>query len=181
MAKITSPTDRRAAALDPASSYGMSVRHVIAAIRKLAACNTPVENAAKLYRGLRGVLPESFWSADEQGMVCATDPAFMSTSTAEATPIHYMAGSPKRNLLWELHARAEDDAGYHSGADVSMLSQFAGEREGVCSPSIVAAVACSCAPSELCHACHVRLSRAQCSCLRTRCLRCYRAPRLPRR
>jgi hypothetical protein len=33
------------------------------------------------------------------------------------------------NVLWRLQCRAESDAAYHRGADISMLSQYAGERE----------------------------------------------------
>ena len=53
----------------------------------------------------------------------------MSTSFAEATPLHYMVPAPYPNVLWELRVRSEDDVGFHVGADVSMLSQFGGERE----------------------------------------------------
>ena len=91
--------------------------------------NTAEENARKLYRGLKGVLPASFWLPDAAGLVCACDPAFMSTSLGEATPVHYMAAAPQPNVLWELEAAAEDDVGYHCGASVEMLSQFPGERE----------------------------------------------------
>jgi hypothetical protein len=85
--------------------------------------------------GQRGILQGSFWLPDQQGMVCATDAAFMSTSLGEATPIHYMArgtaDTPKPNVLWEIEASAPDDTGYHAGAEVKLLSQFAGEDEGV--------------------------------------------------
>ena len=53
----------------------------------------------------------------------------MSTSSGEATPIHYMAAAPKPNLLWEIRCRAEDDAGFHFGADISFLSQYCAEAE----------------------------------------------------
>jgi len=119
---------RREAALDPERSYGATVRHIIDAIRKIAAVNTPQESDRVLYRGLRGVLPKLFWLADGLGFVAATDSAFMSTSSAEETPLQYM--KPRMpNLLWELHASAESDVGYHCGADISFLSQFAGEKE----------------------------------------------------
>lgn len=121
--------ERRRAAMDPSSAYGATVGQLVRAIRKLAAANTPEENRHPLYRGLRGVLPWQFWHSDDAGYVCASDSAFMSTSTAEATPIHYMAKAPQPNLLWELRAGDEDEAGHHCGADVSMLSQFSGERE----------------------------------------------------
>jgi hypothetical protein len=120
---------RRRAALDAASSYGATVGHLVSAIWKLSAANTEEEDRQTLYRGLKGAPPPAFWTPDAQGVVVATDVAFMSTSLGEATPIHYMAGEGRANLLWELHARPEDDTGRHRGADVSMLSQFAGERE----------------------------------------------------
>lgn len=152
--------ERRAAALDAGSSFGATVGHLISAIRKLAAASTAQEAARTLYRGLKGVLPASFYlpdaagsvtratpalssphpgpartfcshrlSAPQAGVVCATDAAFMSTSLGIETPIHYMADAPKPNLLWEIAAAAEDDMGYHVGAEVSLLSQYEGERE----------------------------------------------------
>ena len=33
------------------------------------------------------------------------------------------------NVLWELQPTVQSDAAYHRGADISMLSQFAGEKE----------------------------------------------------
>ena len=53
----------------------------------------------------------------------------MSTSLGEATPVHYMEGDGRPNLLFEIEAAAPDDTGYHCGAEVAMLSQFTGERE----------------------------------------------------
>ena len=53
----------------------------------------------------------------------------MSTSLGEATPVHYMKPAPAPNLLWQLCAADEDETGFHCGAEVAMLSQFAGERE----------------------------------------------------
>ena len=75
------------------------------------------------------MLPASFYLPDAAGVVCATDAAFMSTSLGVETPVHYMAAAPKPNLLWEIAAAAEDDMGYHVGAEVAMLSQYSNERE----------------------------------------------------
>ena len=80
-----------------------------------------------LYRGVRGELPRGFWLKDSLNMVCATDTAFMSTSRNRETPISYMADDV--NVLWELEARPESDSAYHCGADISLLSQFAQEKE----------------------------------------------------
>eukprot|EP00322_Chrysochromulina_rotalis_P013764 CAMPEP_0115837498 /NCGR_PEP_ID=MMETSP0287-20121206/5250_1 /TAXON_ID=412157 /ORGANISM="Chrysochromulina rotalis, Strain UIO044" /LENGTH=718 /DNA_ID=CAMNT_0003291007 /DNA_START=17 /DNA_END=2173 /DNA_ORIENTATION=+ len=98
------------------------------AIRKLSAVATPEESAAPLYRGVRGQLSDDFWRADPQGIVAATELGFMSTSRNRRTPIHYMAeGTP--NVLWALRPKPQSDGAYHHGADISMLSQFAGEDE----------------------------------------------------
>eukprot|EP00932_Pfiesteria_piscicida_P018621 SRR837773.5471.p3 GENE.SRR837773.5471~~SRR837773.5471.p3 ORF type:complete len:150 (+),score=53.34 SRR837773.5471:351-800(+) len=97
------------------------------AIRKLSAVVTPEEAAKPLWRGVRGCLPESFWVKDATGMVCATDLALMSTSRNEVTPIHYMGKGV--NVLWRLQPSMQTDAGFHYGADISMLSQFCGEDE----------------------------------------------------
>ena len=72
-------------ARDVRLTYACTVRHVCDGIRKLAAVATAEELAAPLYRGVRGELPNAFWFPDEQGMVIATDAAFMSTSVARET------------------------------------------------------------------------------------------------
>ena len=120
---------RKEAARDLERSFGATVGHLVSAIRKIAAANSNEESSRRLFRGLKGALQGSFWVEDELGMICATDAAFMSTSLGEDTPIHYMQGNGKPNLLWEIHASPEDEVGYHCGAEVAMLSQFKGERE----------------------------------------------------
>ena len=114
-------------ARDVRLTYASTVRHICDGIRKLAAVATAEELAAPLYRGVRGELPNAFWFPDEQGMVIATDAAFMSTSVARETPLHYMGG--EKNVLWELRPGPQTDEAFHRGADVAMLSQFAAERE----------------------------------------------------
>lgn len=89
---------------------------------------TDEEAAKPLWRGVRGELNKAFWLPDEQGMVCAVDMAFLSTSRLRTAPIDYMDPTGK-NVLWELHAIPESDSGFHRGADIDMLSQFAGEAE----------------------------------------------------
>ena len=51
-----------------------------------------------------------------------------------------MAQPPSQNLLWEIQAGAEDDVGYHCGAEVAFLSQFAGEREVLFPPYVMLTV-----------------------------------------
>lgn len=57
----------------------------------------------------------------------AVEMGFMSCSRRRLTPVEYMGDGD--NVLWKLLQSGEDDAGFHSGADISMLSQFAGEEE----------------------------------------------------
>ena len=59
--QLESSDERRAAALDPSTSYGATVGQLVAALRKLAVANTREENERTLYRGLKGRLPASFW------------------------------------------------------------------------------------------------------------------------
>ena len=67
----------------PGLTFSATVRNLCGAIRKLAAVATPEEANTKLFRNVRGELPRSFWTPDEQDNVCATDMSFMSTSRDE--------------------------------------------------------------------------------------------------
>ena len=116
----------------PSLTFISTVTHITGAIRKIAAVASPAEVATPLYRGVRGVLPAAFFTADAAGLVCATDAAFMSTSRRRATPVQYMGAA--ENVLWSLQPGAESDSGFHSGADVSLLSQFAAEEETLFPP-----------------------------------------------
>jgi hypothetical protein len=83
---------------------------------------------AKAYRGVRGELPEAFWLRDAFGMVTATDFGFMSTSLDRVVSEGFL-GSGGVCVLWEIECGAETDDGFHSAADVSLLSQYPGEKE----------------------------------------------------
>mgnify|MGYP001982951521 CR=1 FL=1 len=83
---------------------------------------------------MRGELEKAFWLPDAQGMVCAVDMAFMSTSRKRDAPIDYMDQKSK-NVLWQLQAAPESDSGFHRGADISMLSQYAHEDEVLFPPN----------------------------------------------
>ena len=113
---------------NPSLTFADTVAHLCAAIRKLAAGATPEELATPLFRGVRGELPRTFWVPDEQGLVVATDPGFMSTSVHEATPVSYMSAFGQ-NVLWQLQPQAQSAMGFHRGAPISILSQFSGEAE----------------------------------------------------
>ena len=129
---------RESMARHPGLTFAATIGHLCSAIRKLAAVATPKEVSAPLFRGVRGELPRSFWLPDDKGIVCATDCAFMSTSRSRTVPIEFMSGS--ENVLWELAPKAESDAGFHYGADISLLSQFSEEEEVLFPPCTMMAV-----------------------------------------
>jgi hypothetical protein len=106
-------------------TYSTTIFHLTNGLRKLVRCNRDFSN---VYRGLRGELPEAFWLHDDFGFVTATDFAFMSTSLDVAVCKEYMRKT-EPNVLWEIECSAETAEGFHSGADVSLLSQFPQERE----------------------------------------------------
>jgi len=133
MSSYTTGGFRRMLATHPEATYTATVSHLCRAIRKLSAIALPEEASAPLYRGVRGELPDSFWVRGELGMVCATDTAFMSTSCNRATPVQYMDENGP-NVLWSLRPSRETDAGFHYGANISLLSQFAAEEEVVFPP-----------------------------------------------
>ena len=91
-----------------------------------------------LFRCLRGELPPAFWTPDAQNMVCATDPAFMSCSP-ELQATYMDPDGP--NLVWKLLSQcAQSNEAYHIGADISFISQFAGEAEVLYPPNVMMTV-----------------------------------------
>ena len=111
----------------PGLTFSATVGHLCSGIRKLSAITSEEEATRPLFRGVRGELPHEFWHPDEQGIVCAVDMAFMSTSKNRSTPLGYMGEG--KNVLWELEPVQESDGGLHIGADISALSQFEAEEE----------------------------------------------------
>ena len=114
-------------------TFTATIGNICRAIRKLAAITTHSENTRPLYRAVRGELPRSFWMPDEHGLVTATDTAFMSTSAVLKTPLEYMHDNG-HNVLWEIRPEVETDSGFHRGADITDLSQFAAEQETLFPP-----------------------------------------------
>ena len=91
--------------------------------------------AVTLYRGVRGVLPASFFEPDVQGFVTAVDYGFTSTSAVRAVPIGFMSPD-EYNVLWVLHCSSgADSAGQlRDGAVLQPLSQFPFEAETLLPP-----------------------------------------------
>ena len=74
----------------------------------------------------------------------------MSTSKNRQTPVDYMG--PGKNVLWRLHAEPPSDNAFHRGADISLLSQFVGEKEVLFPPCTMRAPTGSSKPAPLAHA-----------------------------
>jgi hypothetical protein len=110
-------------ARDPNITFSATVGWLISGIRKLSR----VTKLTTLYRGVKGKLPDAFDVPDMQGMVSATDSAFMSTSRSQLSCIKFMS-KEQPNVMWELACKEEGDA-HHNGADIEILSQFPGEEE----------------------------------------------------
>jgi hypothetical protein len=69
---------RRALANDVSMTYAATTRNIVSAIRKLSHVGHPdLKEGGFVFRGIAGVLPESFWLKDDAGVVCATDLGFM--------------------------------------------------------------------------------------------------------
>jgi len=136
-------------------TYSSTVHHLMNAIRKLTQIaaleqqqqaemvlsggggggSSALPAAVTLYRGVRGVLPDSFFEPDVQGFVTAVDYGFTSTSAVRAVPIGFM--SPDEfNVLWVMHCSSgADSAGQlRNGAELQPLSQFPGEAETLLPP-----------------------------------------------
>jgi hypothetical protein len=141
-------------------TYSSTVFHLINAIRKITQIDAlerqkklavagggqqqqqqPAEGEgegkreAMLFRGVRGVLPDSFFVPDVQGFISAVDYGFTSTSTDAEVPISFMAAG-QLNVLWVLHCTdGADSAGQlHNGAVLQPLSQFPAEAETLLPP-----------------------------------------------
>ena len=115
-------------------TYSSTVQHITSGLRKLVRFNDFGGGGSEsVYRAVRGELPKSFWLLDDHGMVTATDFAFMSTST-DALVCQQFMDTEQRNVLWEVKCTAETSTGFHSGADVSALSQYAQEQEKLFPP-----------------------------------------------
>jgi len=113
-------------------TYAATAKALSSAIRKLARVN-PAASGGCNWRGLRGVLPDTFFTPDVFGMIFATDGGFMSTSLNRETPVRYMSCDVS-NVLWQLMTSGEDERGFHCGANISVLSQFAAEEEELYPP-----------------------------------------------
>jgi hypothetical protein len=93
------------------------------------------EEETVLYRGIRGVLPASFYEPDVQGFITAVDYGFTSVSAEQSEATKFMSAD-EYNVLWVLHCTdGRDSAGQlHHGASLQPLSQFPTEAETLLPP-----------------------------------------------
>ena len=75
------------------------------------------------------MLPRGFWVPDGANKIHAVDFAFMSTSTDNTVSLDHYLGNDQVGVLWEIQCMEEDDIGFHSPADVQLLSQHPDDRE----------------------------------------------------
>lgn len=84
-----------------------------------------------VYRGVAGgVLPDQFWTPNEHGVMGGIELGVMSTTTDREVALMYMRQSDKAaKMVFEIRMGMID-----RGADVSLLSQFPGEKEFLFAP-----------------------------------------------
>ena len=132
---------RREIARHPGLTFSATVSALCAAIRKLADVSTPEELSARIYVGMRGEPPLGFWTPEAGSKApCVVTTAFLSGSRDQKQPIARMQTGEGGNVLWELQCQASNYSGFHSGADVSLLSQFKAEQETLFPPGTMVTV-----------------------------------------
>ena len=122
---------QRAITQNPNLTFAATVGHACRAVRKLSDVG---ESSLQLWRGMRGAVPNCFWqeevgfmpSVTRQGVVVET--GFLSTSRVRQMAIEHMQQQGE-NVLWEIQTAPESLNGFHSGASVELISQFAHEQE----------------------------------------------------
>ena len=108
-----------------ANRYPTTLACIVSGILKLCRV-AEMPEGAEVFRGLSGlVLPPSFFERDEQGFAGGVEPGFMSTTTDAKVAVQYSGihqGREATIFCLQLGKMS-------LGADVSWLSQFAGEKE----------------------------------------------------
>ena len=110
-------------------TFAATTRLIISGLRKLSPSPIPTTWSS------RSTAPSAVRSRPlstcRTSLGCSLRPRWVSFSTSHDKEVatHYMASDGKPNVLWVIHPKPETTGGYHYGADVSMLSQYAAERE----------------------------------------------------
>lgn len=108
-----------------ANMYSTTIGLIVSGILKLCRVAKMPEGGA-VYRGLSGLaLPPEFFERDQQGFSGGVEPSFMSTTTSDEVAREYSGVHQKREAIIFCLLLGKTSL----GADVSWLSQFAGEKE----------------------------------------------------
>jgi hypothetical protein len=92
--------------------------------------SSKLTKATKVYRGIvGGLLPETFWTANEQGIKGGIESAFMSTTFDRDVAMHYAQQPGKPALVFEMQMGMID-----RGAELDWISQYPHERECLFAP-----------------------------------------------
>ena len=105
--------------------YATTIQLIVSGIRKLSAIAKMPEGGA-VFRGLSGLaLPPEFFAPDAQGCAGGVEASFMSTTLSEEVARKYSGVHEGREAtIFRLMLGKTS-----LGADISWLSQFAGEKE----------------------------------------------------
>jgi hypothetical protein len=109
------------------NKFATTIFVLVSAITKVAKC-TWIPEGTLLYRGLGGLLdlPDRFFSADSNGASGYADWGFMSTSSDRDVALGYSGVKQRRPkaMVMVIEATSVD-----KGADISLFSQYPGEKE----------------------------------------------------
>ena len=108
-----------------ANCYPTTIQLIVSGIRKLSAIAKMPEGGA-VFRGLSGLaLPPEFFAPDAQGCAGGVEASFMSTTLSEEVARKYSGVHQGREAtIFRLRLGKTS-----LGADITWLSQFAGEKE----------------------------------------------------
>ena len=108
-----------------ASCQGNKYTTTLHVLNSLVVKASKLTVACKVYRGsANGVLPETFWSANQYNVRGGVEPAFMSTTTSRDVAIEY-ARKGQTPMVF-----AMEQGMIQRGAEISWLSQYPHEEEG---------------------------------------------------
>ena len=109
------------------NTFATTIFVLVSAVTKVAKC-TRIPEGTLLYRGLGGLmdLPDHFFNADENGASGFVDWGFMSTTSDRDVALGYSGVKQRRPkaMVMVIEATSVD-----KGADISLFSQYPGERE----------------------------------------------------
>jgi len=114
------PLEARFQSLCRGNRYASTLHCINSAVVKLS----QLQRAVTVYRGVGGVLPDSFLSPNHFNVRGGVERAFMSTTTDRQVALDYASGSGGACVVFAIEQGLAD-----RGADCSWLSQYPHERE----------------------------------------------------